>query len=822
MRPGRSLHGAGETGKVHMKSHARVVVIGGGALGVGLLYHLVKEGWSDVVLVEKGELTSGSTWHAAGLIPHFIGSLTMAKIHRYGSELYKSLEGETGQATGWHGCGAIRLALTEDDVDWFHAVAGVLRLAGSEIHLIGANEIKQLHPLLDVDGVLLGAYTPGDGYTDPASSTQAMAIGARRGGAEIYRHNRVIDINLRPGGEWEVITEKGTITCEHVVNAAGSFAPQVGAMVGLKVPLVNMIHQYLVTEAIPEVAALDEEFPVIRDPRASCYYRREMKGLIVGPYETEGAEAWCLDGVDWGFDMELLPPDIDRLTPHLELAMERIPAFETAGIKQVVNGPITHTPDGNFLAGPAAGARNYWMCCGASIGITQGPGAGKVLAEWMVHGQSEWNVREIDPRRYGDWAVGDYCVKKSIDEYQQMYVTHLPGEYRDAGRPVKKTPLYSKLKDQGAIYAEAFGWERPKWFSLTGDEEKYSFRRSNWFGPVAEECRAVRERVGVLDLTSFAKFDVFGSDAETFLNRLFANRMPRRVGGIALAHMLTEDGMIESEATVTRLADDRFYILSGAVAELHDFDLLVQGKSGGEDVTIDNVTRDYGVLVLSGPRARDVMNKLTDADLSNDAFPWLTGRQIVVSGVPTRALRVSYVGELGWELHHPIAEMAKLYDALWDAGEEFGISNFGTYAMNSLRMEKGYRGWGSELTNEITMIEAGMERFVAFGKDDFVGRDALLKRKRQGADIRLVYIAIEADGADAMGNEPVLADGRLVGVTTSGAYGHAVGKSLAFAYVETDLTTPGTKLEVTILGDPRTAQVIAEPLYDANNARMRV
>ncbi len=804
-----------------MKTHARVVVIGGGAMGVGLLYHLVKEGWTDSVLVEKGELTSGSTWHAAGLIPHFIGSLNMAKIHAYGADLYKKLEDETGQATGWHGCGAIRLATNRDEVDWFHQVRGVLDLIGVECHLIGANEIKRLHPLLDVDGVKLGAYTPGDGHTDPASSTQSMAIGARRGGAEIYRHNRVTDINRRANGEWEVVTENGTIVCEHVVNAAGSYCERVGAMVGLKVPSVNMVHQYIVTEPMADVAALEKELPVVRDPRASCYIRQEKQGLVVGPYEMEGVQAWALDGVDWGFDMELLPPDIDRLTPHLELVMKRLPAFADAGIKQIVSGMITHTPDGNFLLGPAAGLRNFWMCCAASIGITQGPGAGKTLAQWMVHGQSELNVREMDARRFGDWAIGDYAVEKSIDEYKHMYFIRFPGEFRDAGRPVKTTPIYQKLKDQGAVYAEASGWERPKWFSKNGEEERYGFRRTNWFEPVAEECRAVRERVGVLDLSSFSKYDVTGAGAESLLNRLFANRMPRRVGGITLAHMLTEDGMIESEATITRLAEDRFYLLSGAVAELHDLDMLVHGKRDDEEVAIANVTGDYGVLVLSGPRARDVMRKLTDADLGNDAFPWLTGQEIEVAGVPTRALRISYVGELGWELHHPMTEMAGLYDAVMAAGEEFGIANFGLYAMNCMRAEKGYCGWGAELTNEITMIEADMERFVNLDKGDYVGREALLKRKQEGLGTQLVYLTVDAGDTECMGNEPVLVDGRVVGMTTSGGYGHVIKQSIAFAYVEPAYAAPGTEIEVAILGDRRRARVVAEPLYDPTNEKLR-
>jgi len=803
-----------------MKSDARVVIVGGGVMGIGLLYHLVKEGWSDVVLVEKGELTSGSTWHAAGLIPHFIGSLNMAKVHVYGAELYQRLEAETGQATGWHGCGAIRLATTEDEVDWFHQVRGVLRLAGAECHLIGANEIRNLHPLLDTEGVLLGAYTPGDGHTDPASATNAMAAGARQGGAEIQRHNRVLDITRRPGGEWEVVTEKGSIIAEHVVNAAGSFANQVNAMVGLEAPIVNMVHQFLVTEDIPEVAALGREPPVVRDPRASCYYRQEGKGLVIGPYERAEARAWGLDGIDWGFDMELLPPELDRLEPSLELATRRIPALETAGIKRVVSGPITHTPDGGYLMGPAAGLANFWMCCAASIGITQGPGAGKYLAQWMVHGQTEINVREMDPRRFGAWANGDYALKKSIDEYQEMYQVRRPGEFRAAGRPLTTTPIHHKLAARGAHFAEVYGWERPKWFAREGEDEAYSFRRTNWFEAVAGECRAVRERVGVMDLSSFAKFEVSGADAAALLERLAANRLPRRDGGIVLAHMLTELGGIECECTITRLGRDRFYLLSALVAELHDLDWLVQHVAADEAVTVEDVTQRIGVLVVAGPRSRQLIARLSDADLSNQAFPWLTAREIEVAGVPTRALRVSYVGELGWELHHPMARMAELYDALMAAGADLGVADFGAYATNSLRMEKAYKAWGAELTTEITPVEAGIERFVRLDKP-FIGRDAVAARQAAGVESRLVYLALEADDADALGNEPVYDGERIIGVTTGGAYGHSVGQSLAFAYVEPPYAAPESRFEIEILGQRRPARVLAGAAYDPGNERLR-
>jgi len=804
-----------------MKTHAQVVIVGGGIMGVGLAYHLAKEGWSDVLLVEKGELTSGSTWHAAGLIPHFVGSLNMAKIHLYGSELYKRLEAETGQPAGWHGCGAIRLATNRDEADWFHAVKGVLDYVGAECHLIGPDEVRRLHPLLDTSDVVLGAYTPNDGHTDPSSTTSAMAAGARQRGVTFSRRNRVLAIEARPDGEWAVVTEQGTVVAEHVVNAAGSFAAQVSAMVGLDLPIVNMVHQYLVTENLSEVEALDCEPPVVRDPRASCYYRQEQKGLVIGPYETDGARAWGLEGIDWSFDQELLPPEVDRLQPWLDLAMKRIPVLASAGIKRVVSGPITHTPDGNFLLGPAPGLRNFWLACGASIGITQGAGAGKYLAQVMMHGQSEVNMLEFDPRRYGEWSLGRYALEKSIDEYQHMYQVHYPGEHRDAGRPVRTTPIYERLKTKGALFAEAFGWERPKWFSPKGEPERYGFRRTNWFEAVREECRAVRERVGLLDLSSFAKFEVTGRDAEGFLNRLCANRMPRRDGGIVLAHMLGEPGGIECEVTATRLATDRFYLLSAASAELHDRDWMVAHIEPGEDVAVDNVTDRFAVLVVSGPRSRALLGALTDADLSNERFPWLSCREIEVGGVPVRALRISYVGELGWELHHATADIPALYEALVAAGEPLGLHDFGAYAVNALRMEKAYRAWGSELTTEVGLLEAGLERFVELGKGEFIGRDALLRRKESGLTTRLVYLEVDASDNDPRGNEPVYDGSRLVGVTTSGAYGFSVGKSLAFAYVEPTLADPDTRLEVELLGERREARVLSEPAHDPTNVRLR-
>ncbi len=804
-----------------MLDEARVVIVGGGSMGVGLLYHLAHAGWTDTLLVEKGELTSGSTWHAAGLIPNFIGSLNMAKVHQHAIELYTSLEVETGMSAGFHRCGALRLALKPEHVDWFHKVENALRLAGVECHVVGPDECREIHPLITTDDVLMGFYTPNDGWTDPSMATYAMAAGARKLGATISKKNRVTNMSQLRDGRWEIITEKGKVVAEHVVNAAGSYGPQLGAMVGLDVPVANVIHQYLVTEAIPEVAALDKEPPVLRDPRASCYYRQEHDGLIIGPYEMEGAQMYGLDGIDWDLEFHLEPPSLDRLMNSLGMAAERIPAFADAGIKQVINGPITHTPDAGYLMGPAPGLRNYWYCLGASIGITQGPGAGKYLAQWMVHGQTEINVREMDPRRFSHHAPGRYTIERSIDEYHEMYQTRMPGEYRPAGREIMTNPIYETLRAKGAIFAENYNWERPKWFDENGEGEIYSFRRSNSFGPVGEECRAVRGGVGVADITGFSKIDVTGPDAAAYLERMSANRIPSTDHGMRLVHMLTDLGGIESEMTITRLAPDRFFVLSAIVAEQHDLDWLQQHIAPKENVTVTDVTEDYGALAVAGPRSRDVLGRLTSADLTNPAFRWLTAQEIDVAGIPCRALRVSYVGELGWELYHPMDRMRDLYDAIMDAGASHGIRDFGLYAINSMRMEKAYKAWGSELTTEVTMHEAGLQRFLDLDRGDFKGRQATLDMADKGRRLAIIYMEIADRDNDAIGNERIYHEGREVGLTTSGAYGHTTGKSLAFGYVEPGLDEPGTALDVRLLGETRPAIVRAEAAYDPKNEAMR-
>ena len=803
-----------------MKNEVQVAIVGGGAMGVGLLYHLAHEGWTDTVLLEKGELTSGSTWHAAGLVPHFIGSLNMAKVHVEAPLLYARLEEETGLTAGWHPTGAIRLALNDTEVDWFRYVQGVLDLVAVESHLLSPTEIVEHQPLLNVDDVKLGFWTPNDGWSDPSSSTNAMARGARQLGADIERHTLVTAMRQLPDGRWEVVTDKGRLIAEHVVNAAGCYAPQLGEMVGYDVPIVSVIHQYLVTEAIPEVAALDFDLPVIRDPRASCYYRRELDGLIIGPYERVGAKTYGVDGIDWDLHFHLTPPDHDVLMPWLELAAQRIPVFAEAGIRTTISGPITHTPDSGYLMGPAPGLKNYWVCAGASIGVTQGPGAGKYLAQWMVHGQTEINVAEMDPRRFGPhtYPKGPFAEAKAIDEFHEMYQVRSPGEERFAGRPIKTTPVYDRFEKLDARWMEIFGWERPQYF---GPAEQHTFRRSNALDAVGEEVRGTRERAGIADLTAFTKIEVTGRDAASLLERLSANKLPAKNGGIRLTHMLTPQGGIECEMTITRLSPDRFYLNSSIMGQVHDLDWLTQHVLEDETVTIRDMTNELAILAVSGPRSREIIQPLTETDLSNGAFAWLNAQEIQVAGVSCIALRVSYVGELGWELHHPIDSMLTLYDALVTSGEPHGLVHFGSYAMNEMRIEKGYKAWGSELTTEITPIEARIERFVDQSRD-FIGKDAVVARSKEQLSMVLVYCEVDTKDTECRGNEPVYSNGKLVGITTSGTWSHTSDKSLAFAYVIPELEQAGSRFDIQIMSERRDAVVLDAPVVDPQNKKLKV
>jgi dimethylglycine dehydrogenase len=768
-----------------MQTHAKVVIIGGGMMGVGLAYHLAEAGWTDVLLIEKGELTSGSTWHAAGQCPSFIGNYNMAKIHHYSNTLYPRLEALTGHPTGWHGCGGIRLATTPEEVDWFRHVQGFAANVGFAMEIISPDRIRELNPWLQTDGILAGAHTTLDGHVDPSSACNSMAAGARAMGATIQRHTRVTGITRLPSGEFQVETEQGAVTCE----------------------------------PLPEFMDSPTELPVMRDPATAGYYRQEQKAGLVGIYEHTGArEAWAGRGgwPEWSSENELFEGDLDRITPWLEKALDRMPIFANAGIKRIINGAIPHTPDGNPLVGPMPGVANAWQCCGSSIGIAQGAGCGKFLAQWMIHGDAEINMASVDPRRFGAYADQAYTRAKSFDDYHNMFETPLPGREVQAGRPSRVTPLYDLLMAKGAVMTEVHGWERPKYFAPEGFVEKLQFRRTNTFDLVAAECRAVRDRVGIMDLSSFAKFDVTGPGAEAMLDRLCANRLPKMLGGVGLTQVLSDNGRIVGEWTITRLGPDRFYVLTGAGAEVQARDDLA--LAAGPEVTVTNVTDAFGMLVVAGPKSREVLAALTDTDMSHAAFRWLSAQEITLAGIPVRALRVTYVGELGWEIHAPMADLARLYAVIWAAGQQHGIADFGVQAVNSLRMEKGYRGYGSELTNEITLVEADCTRFFAPDKGSFRGRDATLAVQAAGITTSLVYGEIAATDCDIYGGEAVMQGDRVVGVCTSGGFGHATGKSLTFAYVE-----PGAAegLDVVVLGERRKLTLLAEPAWDPQNARQK-
>lgn len=804
-----------------MQDRARCVIIGGGIMGVSLLYHLAKEGWTDTVLIEKAELTSGSTWHAAGQITHGIANWALAKMNVYGVELYENMEAITGQNATWHGCGSMRVAYNDDELDFCRHIKSVGAGLGVDVDLISPEEAQKHHPFFNFEGVKAVVHTPGDGHVDPAGATFGMAKGARDLGATIIRNNRVLDTKQLPNGEWKVFTEQGDITCEHVVNAAGTYAKQVAEWVGYNLPMANTTHHYFVTDTVQEFKDLEKELPVVRDDMTySGYIRMEQKSGLIGIYEKTDPKTIWDDGTPWEAEHELFDADYDRIMPYLEHALHRMPVLEQYGVKREVHGAIPMPPDGNMLLGPAPGLRNYWCCCGSHVGIAWGPGAGLYLAQWMVHGSADINMRDFDPRRFGKYADDrDYQIERAREDYVLRHEIPYHGRQRHSGRPLKTSPIYDRLQKAGAIHEEIFGWERPRWFALpdqTKNEDVYGWRRPDWCRAVAEECKAVRERVGVCDLSAFAKIDVAGPDAEAFMDRMVANRPPKKVGGVVLTHILNRKGSIEAEVTIARIAEDRFYIVTAGFFAVRVFDILDQAVKG-ESVTVEDVSEKFGVLALSGPKSRDVMSQITDAPLDNASWPWLKARTIDVAGGQVRALRMSYQGELGWELHVPMDTMAAAYDALWTAGQPHGIANFGSYALNSMRLEKGFKGAG-ELTNEVTLPEADVMRFVKLADREFVGKEATEASvaKAQGAGLPwiCVYLEVDADNADPHASETIFHNGKRVGQISSGGYGFYTQKSLAFGFVSPECAAPGTALEVMVLGEKRPATVLEAPVYD--------
>jgi dimethylglycine dehydrogenase len=801
---------------------AKVAIIGGGIAGCSLAYHLTRLCWDDVVLLEQAELTAGSTWHAAGLCTQFSSSYNLMGLLRDSVELYQRLETETGQAVDYHACGSVRLAATDDRLDEFRQRAAMAEVVGVPFELVGPERLAELHPLVDTRGILAAAYLPTDGHVDPTSLTNAFVRGAAN--VRIRRRTPVTGIR-REGGRWLLETRAGEVRAEIVINAAGQWAREVGKLAGADLPLVPLQHHYVVTAPLPEVAALERELPVLRDADASYYVRQEGEGLLIGPFERN-PQPWAVDGIPEDFHGKLLPADLGQIEEPLAAAARRLPLFADAGIKSVVNGPDAYTPDGRCLMGPVPGLRDFHVLAGFSIfGIVFAGGAGRFAAEWIADGQPSVNMWELDVRRFGGYASAtSYLVPRARQVYEREYAIHYPEEELPAGRPLKVDPIYDRLASRGAVFGERFGWERALWFSRNGTpRDEYSFRRGNWFDAVGDECRSVRSRVGVLDQTSFAKFVVSGPGAERFLDRVLANRLPPEVGRMALTQACRPSGGIECDLTVTRLEPDRFYVVSAAATEEHDHAWLRSQLRDGEDddVRLENVTGERGVLTLAGPRSRELLQKLTDADVSRASLAFFRARELQVGRVPALALRVSYVGELGFELHHPIEHLPVLYDLLLEAGEPLGIVEFGYRALDSMRLEKAYRLWGVDMSADYTPLEAGLERFVSFDKGDFVGRDALLRQRAAGIERTLACLTIETGGADAHGYEPVRADGRPIGYVAAGGYGHVVERSIALAYLPVEHAAAGIQLTVDILGEPRAAVVVAQPLYDPENLRLR-
>jgi dimethylglycine dehydrogenase len=807
-----------------MKAQARVVVIGGGAVGCSALYHLARLGWTDAVLLERDELTAGSTWHAAGNCPNFSTSWNILKLQRHSTALYERLAREVGYDINYHLTGSIRLAHTADRVDEFRHVVSQGRAQHIDFELLSPAEIKARHPFIEVDGLRAGLWDPKDGDIDPAQLTQALAKGARDLGASVCRHTRVTGLRQLPGGGWRIETTSGSIEAEYVINAAGYRGGEVAAMIGEYLPIVTLSHQYLITE---DIAALSERgslrLPLLRDPDVSYYLRQERHGLLLGPYESHGRAHW-LEGLPGEFAHQLFEDDLGRIETYIEAACARVPILGTVGVKRVINGPIPYAPDGNPLMGPATGVRNFFHCCAFTFGIAQAGGAGRIIAEWVVNGEPDWDVWPLDSRRYLPFANRTYVLAKALETYQNEYGVAYPQEERPAGRPAKTSPLYERLRAAGAVYGARGGWERAVYYAQPGDPQgsECSFRRPHWHRAVARECAAVASAVALLDLPGFTKFEVTGRGAAAWIDTLIAGQLPRE-GRAALNYCCSPRGGIVTEMTVSRLAGERFWLVSAAAGERHDEDWLHAHLSQRHDpVAIANLTARYGSLIVVGPRSRELLTRITDADLSNDAFPWLAVRTISIGYTEVLTMRLNYVGELGWELHVPSEHLTGVHELLVGAGRDLGLTHFGLYAMDSLRLEKCYRSWKVDLTTEYTPFRASLDRFVRPDKPaDFIGKEALRREVAEGPAERFVPLLVDAGDADAAAVSIVYRGKDAVGLVTSGGYGYRLDRSIALAYVRTDLSRPGTELEVEILGERCRAVVGREPLYDPENLRLR-
>lgn len=804
-----------------MKTTTRVAVIGGGVVGCSVLYHLTKLGWSDVMLIERSDLTSGSTWHAAGGFHTLNGDTNMAALQGYTINLYKELEEITGMSCGLHHVGGVTLADNRDRYDMLLAERAKHRYMGLDTHIVGPEEIGKIAPVTNVDGIIGALYDPLDGHLDPSGTTHAYARAARMGGATIETQCKVLETNPRADGTWDVVTEKGTIHAEHVVNAGGLWAREVGAMAGVYLPLHPMEHQYLVTEEVPEIAEIVEagdEHPHVMDPAGESYLRQEGKGLCIGFYE-QTCRPWAVDGTPWAFGHELLPDDFDKIEDSIEFAYRRFPALERAGVKSVIHGPFTFAPDGNPLVGPVQGMRNYWSACGVMAGFSQGGGVGLMLAQWMVEGECERDVSAMDVARFGDVATKGYTLPKVIENYQKRFSVAYPNEELPAARPFRTTPMYDIFDRMGAVWGQQYGLEVVNYFAEENETryETPSFRRSNAWEATKREVEAVRGAVGINEVHNFGKYLVTGPNARDWLDRIMAGRIPKR-GRMSLTPMLSPKGRLMGDFTVSCMGDTAFQLTASYGAQAYHMRWFEQNAE--DDVHIENISDRLNGFQIAGPKAREVLVACTRDKVDDMRFMDL--RQATLGMVDCLIQRVSYTGDLGYEIYcDPMAQRA-LWNLLWAEGQKHGMRPFGMRAMMSLRLDRFFGSWLNEFSPDYTPGETGMDRFISFAKNtDFIGRAAAEKERADGAARALVALDVDADDADVHGYEPVWIDGEVQGFCTSGGYSHHARKSIALALIPRELAQDGLTAQIEILGERRDATLITEPLFDPDGARMR-
>ncbi|MFV0515572.1 MAG: FAD-dependent oxidoreductase [Jhaorihella sp.] len=801
-----------------MKTTTRVAVIGGGVVGCSVLYHLAKLGWADVMLLERSDLTSGSTWHAAGGFHTLNGDTNMAALQGYTIRLYKELEEITGMSCGLHHVGGITLADNRDRFDMLLAERAKHRFMGLETNIVGPEEIRQISPITNTDGIIGALYDPLDGHLDPSGTTHAYARAARMGGATIETHCMVCETNQRADGSWDVVTDKGTVHAEHVVNAAGLWAREVGAMAGVYFPLHPMEHQYIVTDDIPEIYELGREHPHVVDPAGESYLRQEGRGLCIGFYEQK-ARPWAVDGTPWSFGHELLPDDFDKIEDSIAFAYRRFPVLARAGVKSVIHGPFTFAPDGNPLVGPVPGLRNYWAACGVMAGFSQGGGVGLMLAQWMVEGECERNTFALDVARFGDWIAPGYTRPKVVENYRKRFSVSYPNEELPAARPNRTTPMYDIFSDMGAVWGQQFGLEVVNYFAQ-GTEPAYetpSFRRSDAFDATAREVRGVRRGAGINEVHNFGKYRVAGARARAWLDRIMAGSIPRP-GRLSLSPMLSPQGRLIGDFTVSCLSEDEFQLTASYGAQAYHMRWFLKHQEDG--VSIENISDKLTGFQIAGPRARDILAACTRTGLSDMRF--LDLRRLCVGMTECLVQRVSYTGDLGFEIYCDPMAQRQLWQTLWEAGQAHCMVPFGMRAMMSLRLDKFFGAWLREFSPDYTAAETGLDRFIAFAKPaDFIGRAAAEAERAAGPARRLAAFVVDADDADVHGFEPIWLDGSVQGFCTSGGYSHHAGVSVAQGFLPAGRIAQGLEVEIEILGQMRKARLVTAPLFDADGARMR-